>query len=255
MNAQKLADTALPKPSDITNTLLYAAGVPFIPTDEALRIFGVKILFCPKEEGLAPLPQNKTVGSSKKPIDIDNEEAYYSHIEYVLQKIGYSPEEQSVLMKKLKAQLDGRPDELLLPLRILYRAFLEKTGYYPIEILPQVAGVPKQHKLGDEHVRKFFPIVGLTAPGLSYVNKQGIVVMKVIDFEIDAPVKGFNPKQFDRDFDGIWSAWNMDEVYDIGIIKSHFPMISECYKIAIKHFEAKKLIDSAFASRFGWLFT
>lgn len=220
----------------VSSGKIYAAGFPVLFSDREVFCWGVKNNFrgqiC-----------SKGVGSTATAEDQPGPQ-FDKKLAHLMEVAGFNHSERVVLMQVFSYQLEKNLNEMKVPFCTLVRAFMEKTGTYPIQFLGAFKGEqgvfnPNKAPKPDQF---FYPVTAVIVPHGDGVKVTDIDQLRLLAHSGDVQRENFDPTESDPDWRGIWCGKNLENI-ERSMTPSHIDPFKKSLEVMKIHF--KELQENA----------
>ncbi len=190
----------------ISSGKIYACGYPVLFSDGEFICWGVKNNFrgqiCSKGVG-----STATVEDQPGP-------QFEKKLAHLMEVAGFNHTERVVLMQVFNHQLEKNLNEMKVPFCTLVRAFMEKTGTYPVCFLDAFKGErgvfnPNKPPKPDQF---FYPVTTVIIPHGDGTKVTDVNQLHLLAYPADLQRENFDPSDSDPDYRGIWTGKNLETI-------------------------------------------
>ncbi len=214
----------------ISSGKIYACGFPILFSDRELFCWGVKNNF----KGQIC---SKGVGSTATPADQPGS-AFERNLAHLMQLAGFNHSERSTLLKVFNFQLEKNVPERKIPFCTMVRAFMEKTGTYPVRFLNPFKGDggvfnPNRAPKPDQF---FYPVLSVVIPHGDDTKVTDVSNLRLLTQGSDLQRDNFDPTASDPDWRGIWTGKNLENI-ERSMTLSHIDPFKKSLEVMKIHFK------------------
>lgn len=190
----------------ISSGKIYACSYPILFSGGEIFCWGVKNNF----QGQICF---KGVGSTATTEDQPGHQ-FEKKLAHLMDVAGFNHSEKSILMRVFSFQLEKNLGEMKTPFCTMVRAFVEKTGTYPVQFLNSFKGErgvynPNKPQKPDQF---FYPVLNVVIPHGDDTKVSDIGDLCLLSHGSDLQRENFDPTVSDPDWRGIWTGKNLESI-------------------------------------------